>query len=657
MIWLALDNGISCIHHDSPLRFITSFQKNIGTVFSACLIKDNLYLSTNQGAFIHNLSNLENFKEISGINSQAWDFYHSGEQLLCGHNKGTSEISGTESRRISSVEGGTCFREGIIHNKEVLVQSTYSHLVIFKKGETGKWEYSHVVNGFNNPVRFIEIDALGNIWASHFYKGLYCIKLSQDLKQAERVRSYFTSNENQNREETPLLLFKVRERIVCSDKKKFYAFDSLADTLKPYDIMNTCLPEYAEAYRAIQVSDNKYWLIDKAGFILISFRDKDVKVIRKVPFSLFNETLSYNDANVIPISKNKYVFCLNNGVVIYDSNESPYHDVIKKRLRIEQIETSDKENRKKLLDLSPENIPKIPYGNNNLIFHVTYPDLPDKNITYKFKLEGLENDWSDPSNKPIKKYDNLPSGTYIFHVQALDYEEETLTPDTVSYRFEILPPFYASTAAKFIYAIILLFLLWIGYKIIKRQIILYKEKLREKQLLEQEQMKFKAVQLEKQELETNLSVKGKELAALTMESIKMNQVLTDLKEELKKQKAKMGQQFPNKYYEKMISMVDELLSPKDNWAVFQSNFDLIHESFFRNLHATYPKLTSTDLKLCALLRLNMNSKEIAEILKISLKGVEIARYRLRKKLGLSPDVGLIDFMLSFGSGDEKNILK
>ena len=89
------------------------------------------------------------------------------------------------------------------------------------------------------------------------------------------------------------------------------------------------------------------------------------------------------------------------------------------------------------------------------------------------------------------------------------------------------------------------------------------------------------------------------------------------------------------------------LSEEDAWTVFQENFDLIHENFFRKLKEQYPALTPTDLKLCTLLRLNYSSKEIAEMMNISIRGVEAARYRLRKKLLLSESDNLVDFMINF----------
>ena len=97
----------------------------------------------------------------------------------------------------------------------------------------------------------------------------------------------------------------------------------------------------------------------------------------------------------------------------------------------------------------------------------------------------------------------------------------------------------------------------------------------------------------------------------------------------------------------LLTMIGKNLPEEDEWNLFQSNFDLIHENFFRKLKERYPSLTPTDLKLCSLLRLNYSSKEVAEMLNISIRGVEAARYRLRKKLNLSETDNLVDFMIKF----------
>ncbi|MFR5270277.1 MAG: helix-turn-helix transcriptional regulator [Hoylesella buccalis] len=83
------------------------------------------------------------------------------------------------------------------------------------------------------------------------------------------------------------------------------------------------------------------------------------------------------------------------------------------------------------------------------------------------------------------------------------------------------------------------------------------------------------------------------------------------------------------------------------WSLFEENFDLIHQKFFRHLREQYPNLTSTDLKFCALLRLNLSTKDIARFTGLTIRGVEGARFRLRKKLNIPEGEGLTEFLIDF----------
>jgi DNA-binding NarL/FixJ family response regulator len=92
-------------------------------------------------------------------------------------------------------------------------------------------------------------------------------------------------------------------------------------------------------------------------------------------------------------------------------------------------------------------------------------------------------------------------------------------------------------------------------------------------------------------------------------------------------------------------MLGETEKSDEDWSRFALYFDEVHNNYLTTLKTKFPQLSNTDLKLCAYLRLNLSSKEIAQLLNISLKGVEVSRYRLRKKLGLATEVNLHDFLL------------
>lgn len=90
--------------------------------------------------------------------------------------------------------------------------------------------------------------------------------------------------------------------------------------------------------------------------------------------------------------------------------------------------------------------------------------------------------------------------------------------------------------------------------------------------------------------------------------------------------------------------VNGMSSDSHNWELFKQNFDCLEEHFFTTLSDKYPDLTTSDLKFCALLRLNMSTKEIASALNLTTRGVESARYRLRKKFSLEPTDSLTTFI-------------
>ena len=163
---------------------------------------------------------------------------------------------------------------------------------------------------------------------------------------------------------------------------------------------------------------------------------------------------------------------------------------------------------------------------------------------------------------------------------------------------------------------------------------------------ELERQEKKIIELEKEQLEADLRFKSKELSSVVMMNIAHQEFLNSLKEEIQKQK--LSGQHSRKNLDKLLALVNNnIVSDEENWIMFQANFDRIHENFFRNLKLQYTDLTSGDLRFCALLRLNMPTKEIAKLLNISTRGVDAARYRLRKKFNLLPEESLTDFLINF----------
>ncbi len=152
------------------------------------------------------------------------------------------------------------------------------------------------------------------------------------------------------------------------------------------------------------------------------------------------------------------------------------------------------------------------------------------------------------------------------------------------------------------------------------------------------------LQLEKTNLKQDLVIKNKELTTNVIYLVEKNEIIRNISEKLLKAKKSMKPE--NK--EIIRGVLWELQQTLDNdiWDEFEMRFQQVHNDFYAQLQEKHPDLTPNDKKLCALLRLNMTTKDIAAITKLSQGSIEVARSRLRKKLNISnTDINLVNFLM------------
>jgi AraC family chitin signaling transcriptional activator len=151
--------------------------------------------------------------------------------------------------------------------------------------------------------------------------------------------------------------------------------------------------------------------------------------------------------------------------------------------------------------------------------------------------------------------------------------------------------------------------------------------------------------LRNEKLKTDVRHKSKELANTTMSIIQKNQILQQIKDVLQKLGKNDVKYSENKDLYRLVKKINKEIEHQDNWTVFEKNFDKVHENFLQRLKEKHSELTPKDLRLAAYLRMNLSSKEIAPLLNISVRSVEISRYRLRKKMDLPHDQNLTEYII------------
>lgn len=649
-VWLALDKGIAFVRTGSRVKYVTSFQPSIGAIYGLDKYGSDIYIGTNQGLYAGKIGSLReddknvNVSLVPRIKGQVWDLKRFGNQLFCCNNEETYCLTGNNISIAAPVHGGVCIKQGVINGQEVLVQGTYTQLCIYRKDVRGQWVFSNVVDNFINPIRYLEIDYQGTIWAAHFHEGLYRIVLDRDLRHIREMKNYTSLS---GRTHTSINVFKVANRVVFTNGERFYTFNDLTKEIIPFRALNAGLRSFASSYRIEPFRDNTYWFIRDDMAALVQVENEKVKILDVVNYSSFpNENVDKNQS-IVPFSDSQCMICLENGLAFYNLNEHQTKSGTPFKLCLKSV-TAYRADNSAVQSVALSEPDALPFTFNSIQVTIAYPNYGKiENVRFRYKLDGWDKKWTDPKNSVVQEYVRLPYGKYCFRAEVVASTGEVI--DRLAYDLEILPPFYLSVWAKIIYFLLLVVAIRVIYLLIKTEQAKKRDKIEQKHIELRRQEKEKSEQqimkLEKEKLETEVMLKSKELAGSTMSIIKKNDILVRIKEELTLQKEHLGNQYPKKYYDKIVHIIDENLSSEDDWAVFQTNFDRIHENFFRNLHTRYPELTSNDLRLCAYLRLNLSSKDIANLMNISLKGVEAGRYRLRKKLNISAEKNLTEFMI------------
>ncbi|MDY3858478.1 MAG: LuxR C-terminal-related transcriptional regulator, partial [Muribaculaceae bacterium] len=150
-------------------------------------------------------------------------------------------------------------------------------------------------------------------------------------------------------------------------------------------------------------------------------------------------------------------------------------------------------------------------------------------------------------------------------------------------------------------------------------------------------------------LEHDIKHKSEELSNITMNVVRKNELLLDIASMVTK-----IQEHPDlkerrspevtRQFNKIQSVIHNNISHDDDWKDFTSNFDQAYDNYTQKLRNLHPDLSEGDLRMCCYLRMGLSSKEIAPLLNISYRSVEMSRYRLRKKMNLTREINLTDYL-------------
>ena len=628
-IWLGLDNGITVINNDSPFSIYSDSDGVLGTIYATKLFNKILYVGTNQGLFFKKYNTDEPFRLIKETSGQVWSLIEIDNTLFCGHNNGTFIVSNGSVKKISNTNGSWTFRKISNDSSDVLEGSYYGLKILSKVNE--QWIVKNNITGFDISSRFFEISNNGKIIVSHGYKGVYKLSVNSDFTNIIDYELDSIALKGGNTS-----LAKFDNNIYYNYDKGMLKYNSLSNDFSK-DTLLSNLSSKDLLYGIIRNDfDGKLWLFSENN---IHYVYKDLVSGNKKVSSIVstNQLRRTVFENISKIDESNYVIGTNNGYITLDLDK---YKLLPPKVNISKIESY--ELNQNPVPVTKEDFIQFESSFNNLRFHTNVSNYQKfQPITFEYLLEGYLPEWVSVKESPFIEFNNLKPGDYEFKVRARVGDFYSSNVDSIS--FSVESPWYFSNfmiANYFLVFAIVFFLFNRSYE------KYYREK--EQKIIRTNQNKLELIEIEKKQalmavenikLQNDIESKNRELAVSTMSMIKKNQFLSKIKSDLKKSES------GDKIFS-VIKMIDRNLNNKDDWKFFEEAFNNADKDFLKKVKSTHPSLTNNDLRLCAYLRLNLSSKDIAPLLNISLSSVEIKRYRLRKKMQLTHNEGLTDHLLS-----------
>ena len=666
-LWLGLDKGIDLLDYNSSIQTIRPVYNTPAACYTALIYKDQLVIGTSDGLYKTKLTQPKtkdlsysrgDFSKVEGSSGQVWGLYNTGKHLLMGHNEGIFQVDDDRAHLLYKQSGAWQFQAAVGGTRlsGPWVSGTYIGLQLLKDSLGRIVDGGRIEGSPFESLRFVAMDEVHHIiWASHPYRGVYGLQMAGDMRHVLSVRLYT------EKDGLPVTLNNyvnaLPGQILFGTEKGIYRYDADRDRFFPDTVYGKILGTLP-IKKMRQDSKGRLWFVTekRLGVYIPSRGIRYFPEVTGKMISGFEFILPVNDQNIL-IGSNDGLIHIN-----MDRYQSRYEKV---EMLLTKVSASAARassdsllfdgyfvQKGRVVKAQPTaGRPRLPARFNSFHFEYTATSYqPPREFEYSFQLEGFDEGWSGWSLSRQKDYTNLPHGSYRFLVKARD--QFGVESKVKAYEFIIEPFWYQTNLAFLIYILV-----FFAALIYMRRVLAHKfEAQRLQHEEEQKQLKYlhqlelehsekEIIQLQKEKLEAEVSFKNKELASTTMHLFKRGKLLSKLKEELTGAIKKLPEDASHTDFTRLVKMLSEAEKQDADWEQFAIHFDEVHNNFLFKLRKAYPELTAADLKICAYIKMNLSSKQMAQLLNISLKGVEVARYRLRKKIDIpSQQTSLYDFL-------------
>ena len=511
-------------------------------------------------------------------------------------------------------------------------------------------------NGFEESSRVLNFDNSGDLWMAHGYKGLFKISFNQNYDRIRKTRFY--NSKDGLPSDLLINMEMIRNQLVFPAMYGIYKYEPQRDLFVKDEKFSAYFREDEHIVEMEEDILGNIYFISNQRVGRLTFDKFGKPTIEDRLFQSIRGRLNDDMSYIQVLDQNNVLFGAKDGFIHNNAGKQkvmyPFNTHLARVINISQEAGS-------LLFsehvISEDTTYELPYEMNSLRFAYasSFFESPEK-TQYQYYLENFDKSWSEWSGKTEKEYTNLSEGDYIFRVRARNIYGTT--SESKSFEFTVQPPFYRSRLAFFAYIVAGFFLLGTFFhrvdKRFKREKSLFMED-QERKLSEKESEVLEVTKLSEQEIvrlrnekqQFEIEHMNRELTSSTFHLINKNELLNSVKLDLQGIIKKSERHSHSDELKRIIKNIEQNITSDADWNQFELHFNHVHGDFTNRLQEKHPNLSPQEIKLSTYLRLNLTTKEIAQLLNISVRGVEFSRYRLRKRLDLYRSENLTDFMLKF----------
>lgn len=654
-LWAGLDNGIDYICLTSYLTNLYTSRHSLGTGYAAILSKHNLYIGTNRGLYyteypVKLTDDRPAIYPVANSSGQVWDLKQIGNDLFCMHDRGIFLVKGNTMEKITPHSGiWTC--ELVSGTTDKMFMGVYNGVYLMEK-KNGTWQVSHKIEGIEDSFRFFQQESAQILWMTDSKK-LFRIELNSDLTRM--LNQELIDEERGLPPGSNAHILKVSGKVLFSTTNGLYEYDNEARKLRLSE-MNKLVSGAGPYFSMIETNGNLYGINNREIFVSHVNPYKQGAGTYTIPIDIPSVELVHGAETFTLLSDSLLIIPNDNGFALLKVPSIQSREKHLPEVCIRNVFISHPKDSLIYTDnfLGRKEMPFIDYAKNAIrIEYGVRGFIGEKNVRYQYRMDN--NEWSDLTTSNIKEYSKLPEGLHTFMVKAV-------LPDAVSvedtFTFRIFPPWYRSNLAYIFYFLIFLIIIWLVYrwddvrlKRKKAQAVIEKDKEMKAKVEEFEQENARKekqiIQLEKEKLQHDLQYKSQEMANLMINFARKNEILTEIKSDLYKAMSALkgeGSKESRRMLLVTSNKIDSNIQSDDVLKRIEEQFDLVHNNFMKKLQQAHPDLSLNERMMCAYLKMNLSTKEIAPLLNISVRGVETIRYRIRKKFNLEREDSLTEYL-------------